>query len=241
MEDNRDRRLYLLQRLPDIPRWVELRSLLRRPETVLLGVREEPLAAVVASRRFCLAAVVGRPAGAALHEAVALVGEELEVLAPPEDAAFVDSLLPGWKRQDGVLHTLPPWHALPESEHDVRFAPAEEVSRLPDLPERLQSEVLLAWGPVAVTWLKGRPVSFCYAASETETLWADSNDTRPGYRRRGAAAAAAAALIRRMRRRGKEPVWGAFVSNPASLGLAARLGFRPADRITAWTRPASRT
>ena len=39
-------------------------------------------------------------------------------------------------------------------------------------------------------------------------------------------------MIRHMRdTTGKEPVWGALLSNVASIGLAARLGFVPVDRF----------
>jgi RimJ/RimL family protein N-acetyltransferase len=38
-------------------------------------------------------------------------------------------------------------------------------------------------------------------------------------------------MVAEMRRRGKEPVWAAEETNPASLRLAAKLGFVPADEL----------
>ena len=73
-------------------------------------------------------------------------------------------------------------------------------------------------------------VSFCYAAAETEGLWDVSIDTLEGYRRQGHAAACAVYMVRHVRdTTGKEPVWGALISNAASMGLAARLGFVVVD------------
>jgi hypothetical protein len=41
--------------------------------------------------------------------------------------------------------------------------------------------------------------------------------------------------IREMALLGKRPVWGAVRSNVASLGLAARLGFRGVDTLLVFT------
>jgi RimJ/RimL family protein N-acetyltransferase len=80
-------------------------------------------------------------------------------------------------------------------------------------------------------------VTFCYTASETETLWDASIDTLEPYRRRGLARECARFLIHHMTVHGKAPVWGSFESNEASLGLARTLGFRPAGRLVVFFRP----
>jgi predicted GNAT family acetyltransferase len=79
--------------------------------------------------------------------------------------------------------------------------------------------------------VRDAPVSFCYVAAETESLWDVSIDTLAGHRRRGYAALCAAYLIEHMCEKGKRPVWGAVESNAPSLGLAAKLGFVPVDRV----------
>jgi GNAT superfamily N-acetyltransferase len=80
------------------------------------------------------------------------------------------------------------------------------------------------------------PVAFCYPVFETETLWDVSVDTLEAWRRRGLARACVEFLIDHMRRHGKEPVWGALVSNTASLALAASLGFGPVDRLAVFSK-----
>ena len=75
-------------------------------------------------------------------------------------------------------------------------------------------------------------MSFCYAASETETLWDVSIDTLEPWRGRGLARACCELLISHMARHGKSPVWGAVEGNFASMKMAERLGFRPVDTLT---------
>ena len=75
------------------------------------------------------------------------------------------------------------------------------------------------------------PVSFCYAAFETEAFWDISIETLEPHRRRGLTAASALFLIHHMSVKGEAPVWGAADSNLPSLRLAAKLGFEPVDRI----------
>jgi len=111
-----------------------------------------------------------------------------------------------------------------------------------DLPEGLRSElkVALSRGTPAVAALAdGRPVSFCYAADETEGLWDISIDTLEPYKRQGYAARCVSYMVDEMRRRGKEPVWAAEVTNLPSMRLAAKLGFIPVDGLLLF-RPSAR-
>ena len=104
---------------------------------------------------------------------------------------------------------------------------------LSGLPSALRAEVGAALARVQPLFVArvppgdaGRIVAVCSAAWETETLWDVSVETVPDHRRRGLAAACFIALARWMlAERGKRPVWGAHESNPASLALAASLGF----------------
>jgi predicted GNAT family acetyltransferase len=100
----------------------------------------------------------------------------------------------------------------------------------PALLQELQRAALI--GKLAATFVEGKPVSFCDAATETETLWDIGIETLEPYRGRGYAALCVAYVIDQMGRRGKRPVWGAEESNSASMNLAAKLGFRAVDRLT---------
>ena len=107
-------------------------------------------------------------------------------------------------------------------------------------PDASRREYELDWvsrRPMAVALADGRPVSVCYAAFTTETLWDVSVETAEPYRRRGLAAACFRALAAHMGERGKLPTWGAMLDNPASLGLAAKLGFVRAATLDGWHRP----
>ena len=127
--------------------------------------------------------------------------------------------------------------------------PGAEVRLLPDghraagldldhLPEPSRREYALDWvarRPMAVAIADDRPLCFCYAAFTTESLWDVSIETLAPYRRRGLAAACFLALAAHMAAAGKTPAWGAMDDNPASLGLAARLGFVRDARLDGWS------
>ena len=129
-------------------------------------------------------------------------------------------------------------------EGEVRpFRASDLATVADDLPEELRSEleVALARGAPAVAALTdGRPVSFCYAADETEGLWDISIDTLEPYRRQGYAARCVSYMVDEMQRRGKEPVWAAEDTNLPSMRLAAKLGFVPVDGLLLF-RPSTRT
>jgi RimJ/RimL family protein N-acetyltransferase len=179
------------------------------------------------------------PARGAVAEAAARNGDRGEVVALPENAFLVAGALPGWEAKPAVLHLLGDEERLPETPAGVvrLLSDVEELGGLPpgEVEKELFAELSHALGrgaPVAATFVGGQPGSFCYAAAETEGLWDVSIDTLEGHRRKGHAASCAAYMIRHMRRvSGKEPVWDALEGNAASMGLAARLGFVPVDRL----------
>lgn len=88
---------------------------------------------------------------------------------------------------------------------------------------------------MAVAIVDSLPVAFCYAAFTTDRLWDVSIETLKAYRRRGLAAACVLALSRHMYDRDLIPAWGAMDNNPASIGLAAKLGFVLESEIDAWS------
>jgi hypothetical protein len=176
----------LAQRLPDLPRWVEVRDLLLSGDGELLGLAEEPeLSLVVRDPDTASAFVVGRPGAAALHAAVERNAGGGEVIAPPERAAHVAALLPGWARSRVILHLLPDHDRLPPAPAgEVDFLHPTTLARL-EIPDDLRQE--LACGaessPIAATFVTGRPVSFCYAGAVTESLWDVAIDTLAEHRR----------------------------------------------------------
>ncbi len=219
----------LLSRLPDVARWVEARSMLLSKACTVANFTADPLFAVIHYHRSPTTVAVGRlPSDPANPE----IPGNHEILVQLGDYHSWQHVLEGRPSELAILYQLPGDRDLPPITHEVRLVNAAQLATDSQLPRQLREELPASWSPVATTWLDDRPVSFCYAASETESLWDVSIDTLPEYRRRGAAASCCARLIDWMRiNREKEPVWGALESNVASQALARRLGFRPVDQI----------
>lgn len=222
--------------LPDVPRYVETRWMLLESRCEVLGLEEGPdlLSFVARGGEDALIGVVGRPEAGAIAEAAARSGDDVELLAMPENASRVAEALPGWSTEPVVAHLLrDDGERLAGTQPgDIRLLSDPEDLR--GLPRELReefSDALLRGAPFVAAFVGEWPVSFCYAASETEGLWDVSIDTLKEYRRQGYAAACVTHLIRLMREsHRKEPVWHALESNSASIGLAAALGFAPVDR-----------
>jgi GNAT superfamily N-acetyltransferase len=243
-----------LRYLPDEPRWVDTRGmLLCWPVTVIEGEGgPDPSAGggfAVVPELEAVGAVVGRPGDDAVVRAAGLLAARrreapAELLAQPEDAEAVAHILPGWGRDGATLHTLGGVGEPPALRPDAEIALLEpsERRRLPPagVPAPVYREIEPTWRrgrPVAVAFVDGRPAAFCLGILETESLWDVSIETLEPYRRGGLAAACFEALRRHYRSLGKEPVWGAHHSNPASLRLACRLGFLPAARLEIFVQP----
>lgn len=226
--------------LPDVPCFLETRDMLLGGYAEVFGFEEgdEGPSFVAHDGEEGLVCVVGYPRLSAISEAVARDGDAGAVIAMPENVSLLAQALPGREAQPAALHQLGENERLPEVPEGGVVRLLSGMGELRGLPPGLRTELRAelerAFGrgaPVAATFDGGLPVSFCYAAAQTEGLWDVSIDTLDGYRRRGYAAWCAAYMIRHMRERGKEPVWGALESNAASMGLAARLGFVPVDRF----------
>ncbi len=230
----------LVEALPDLPRWVEARGMLLSGEGFVAGGRPSPRGCLVASPELRLIVAVRRPPRRAVDEAAALAGTGWVLLAAPEEAPYLTPALPGWTAEEAVLHTLPdPRRRFRQPPGvDLRVLDNPAPLLLGEIPPTLHRELLQALRrtEVIAAFVDGAPVAFCYAGSVTERWWDVSIDTLEPYRRRGLARACVVAGIRRMRRLGKEPVWGALASNEPSLRLAAKLGFRPVDRLIVFQR-----
>jgi hypothetical protein len=224
----------LARLLPDLPRWVEVRSMLLSGQGFALGVAVGPTPVFVALEPDGLGIVVGHPPHDVIRTAA---GRVREVLAAPEDAEWVGSALPHWRREPATIHTLDSDARLPTVPAGiVREIQSGQLEAVPDraLREELLSES--AEGTRIVAAYAGEiPVAFCYAGSVTERWWDIAIDTLEPYRRMGYAALCVSFRIREMALLGKRPVWGAVRSNVASLGLAARLGFRGVDTLLVFT------
>lgn len=233
----------LARALPDVPRWVEARSALLSGRAEVLGLSGNRRNFVVRSLREPLVMVVGRPEAPFIAEAAARE-PDATVLAPEEFSDHVAGALPGWQAVGATIYGWPLGVPLPAGDpgRDVRpLRPrAEDLGHVPD---GLRDQLLRAsdWATmIMAVHAGGGPVSFCYDAATTETLWDVSIDTLEPYRGRGFARRVCQAMIAAMGTRGKLPVWGAADDNEPSRRLAARLGFVPADRVVIFERAAAR-
>jgi GNAT superfamily N-acetyltransferase len=250
----------LLAALPDEPRWVEVRGMLRVPWSSVVAAAIHPPAFVVRVLGEALSAVgvVGLPPREAIVGGLAGATPMTPIIAQLDNASHVERCLSSdaegrWAGERAIVHRLrgdsplapaaPPMSAA--SAHDPS-AHAERVSvrllrgedALSHLPEGLRHEMTYArrLGPVGVALMDGVPASFCYAVWETETLWDVSVDTLEAFRGRALAERTVRFMVEHHRGRGLEPVWGALVSNGPSLRLAARLGFEPVDAVMVFSR-----
>jgi len=206
----------------------------------LFGVDETgTLSFAVGSPEMELISVVGFPTRRAILEAMAANTNESEILATPENSKHVAEALPDWTVSLATLHMLEGKPRLPAtSANVVRLLTLAEIEAMKNLPPDLKEELTTAcrYSPVAATIVEGAPVSFCYAGSQTESLWDISIDTLAEYRNKGYAAACVVYMIELMSQQKKQPVWGAYETNEASLRLAAKLGFVAVDTITVLQR-----
>ena len=205
--------------LPDVPRWVEAHGIAADPD----GWRERLGGGFVLGHDAARLMVVAGDVEAT--EVARLAERPHAILVEREDLALALRGA-GRRLERAILHTLPDPGALPDYEGAT---PLGEV----ELPKQLADE--LAWakrrGTVWSAWVDGEPVSFAYAPWRSPAWFDVSVDTLPGARQLGLATVVAAAMIRDERAHGREPVWGADEANVASLRLAKRLGFEPADEI----------
>jgi GNAT superfamily N-acetyltransferase len=230
--------------LPDTARWVEVRSMLLHGQARIIGpLGTSPPTFVALHRDGDQASVVGRASHAAILDAAGLVGE---ILAATDDTPWVTCALPDWKVHTATLLVRAADSPLPQfGDSEVRFLTSAEMAGLADgsqplIPETLRDELRSAHAdgtPIAVSFEGEHPASFCYAGSITESLWDVSIDTLEPYRRRGHASKVVRFLVEQYAAQGKQPVWGALVSNRASLALAERLGFVPVDALSVLCAP----
>ena len=256
----------LAARLPDEPRWLEVRGMLLSGGAAITGGDsvETGFVARLLHDAFSAVAVVGAPPAEAIVAATEGVTPMTPLLAQTDNARHVGSALaqchgPAWAGERAILHRLsledetnrpdgtaarpaprvgkaPPSAAPHASDFEVRLL--EQADSLDHLPPGLRYEMTHARNiaPVAAVFARGAAVSFCYPCWRTEALWDISIDTLEEHRGQALGQRAARFMIERMRQEGREPVWGALESNTASLRLARKLGFVPVDAIAWFSR-----
>jgi RimJ/RimL family protein N-acetyltransferase len=230
----------LMALLPDRPRWVQGRSLLLGGRGRVAIHERARDACVVVADDSSLGVIVGCPSPEALATALAGWRGVRSWLWPdvgPDTPAAATDALSAYRPRAALLHTLPekPLARLrPDTAADVRWLMSPHTAVLSLVPEDLQRVLAIACErtTVAAAFDGGVPVSFGYAAFETESWWELSVDTVPAARGRGHAEAVARFLIDHFRRLGRAPVWGATPDSVASLAAARRLGFVVVDRLT---------
>lgn len=223
--------------LPDLPRWVETRSLLRTGRA-LLGLGADGEGAVVVDPRFPSGSIVGRPDPAVLRQSLARVPGDFSLIVQLDALDAARAALADWTVAFAIVHS--PGRRFQEGRElepgVVLSAPPQErwLSQLPWEIRRYAADA----EAVAVSLAKESVVAVCAAGDVTETLWDVGVDTLPGHRRRGHAAACFRALAAHMASLGRQPVWAAEEDNVASLRLAAKLGFQVVDRLALMSPPA---
>jgi len=221
------------QLLPDLPRWVEVRDLILSEDCEIFDLQEQgELSFIVLENNGKMVFVIGQPSIHGLQTVIRDIGKGGMLIASQEQAIWLTSALQGWNRGRIILHTLPHPQHLPVVNNLVDFLDADTLDQLPIASELLDELKNAAQhSKIAATWVDQQPVSFCYAASETET-WLDiAVDTLQEHRRNGYAALCVAHMIRYMYTMGKQPVWQAVADNPPSWRLAQKVGFEPIDEL----------
>ncbi|HET9480469.1 MAG TPA: GNAT family N-acetyltransferase [Candidatus Polarisedimenticolia bacterium] len=247
----------LLRLLPDGPIHVEARALLLSGRCRVEAAPDPARGFVVGALDAPLVCVAGMPPAGAIRRAVQRARAVSAAGAPPPAlpvdvicgiaaADHLAGVLPGWVCEKAVIHALPGAagagrrHRPDVRGAQVRLLAQDEAGLLSHLPGPLCAEMAreIRARPIAAAFAGGRAAACCAASWLTESLGDVSIETLEEHRGRGLATACADLMIDTMRRSGREPVWGAFVSNTASLRLAAKLGFEPVGELAVF-RPAS--
>lgn len=234
-----------------MPRWIEARGALRERRVWLVGGPTNTGAQPPPDWRRVidgsdpgwalieldqpLAILLGRPSAAAVS-AIESLSEQYELLAPPDYAHLWSPLLPRWQAEPARLHTLRPhaeqlWPApsgelRPLTASDLKQATGLSDDVAAELPEVLQRQL-----PNLARMEAGRLSCVAYCVACTERWWDISVDTPERFRGQGYAGETVSELIRRQWATGRRPVWGALVSNRASLRVAEKLGFTSVDEL----------
>ncbi len=222
-----DLREALLARVPDEPHHIDTRGLLLE-DSELFGDAE---GCVAVGLRGWLLAAIGRPGATALEAAIASVRPDAELVATGP-AVEVTQAYFGQPGERAFVHEVGA-AGLDRSQERADAVLLDARTLLDGLSREVVREIedLRGREPIGAVLVDGQLASVCYPVLATERYWDVSVETVERFRRSGLAAAAFLRVEREMRGRGLEPVWGAYEGNPASLALAAKLGFEQAGEI----------
>jgi RimJ/RimL family protein N-acetyltransferase len=206
--------------LPDEPRWLELRAMLREPDAIVHGDLAARRCVVVTP---WLMGALGQP-DVALLRRLDREHPRLDLLAQPDCDAWIRDALP-WRIVERAELSLAPERLAPVPCPTHARLGWLEGEALSHLGRTLEGELVAAQRSrrIAAAWVRDRPVAFCFAPWETEGHYDLSIDTLAEHRRRGIATALAAFYLGE--RPDKRAVWGAIEGNNASQRVADKLGF----------------
>lgn len=236
---------FVLKALPDNALWVEARSMLIGKRGMVLDFKIEPeISGATFQQDTGLGVLIGKPASDLIFQLSELSDE---IICPMENRTYIAKALPNWSCELASLKqlsisTLKSLSSTTESNPSILKIDRLEAKQLSSvkkisysLREELELE-LKAGTDIFSVFVSNEPVSFCFAAAKTKTLWDISIDTLQQYRRLGYAEACVRFAITAMAKQGLNPVWGVVDSNTASQKLAKKLGFEEAYRIAVFSK-----
>ncbi len=224
----------LLQLLPDIPRWIYARWMVLSGNGRIYVENKSENSFIIQDPNNGLTCVVGKPGADVIQKSLTSIDMPVRIIGFKNNYRYIENELKEFERSTAYLYTLSeekPKYSYTDA--SVRFMMKNDIQAARHIPDVLRKELVdaLLQSPVAAGLIEDKPVSFCYAAAMTETLWDISIDTLKPYRNKGYAGHTVGFMIEHMMTKGKRPVWGAEESNRASVHLAKKLGFKPVDKL----------
>jgi hypothetical protein len=182
--------------------------------------------------------LAGQPGVDLLRRGLDLCPEAAAIIASSGHAGTVAGVLTDWTCDRIRVHTLGGRRLQRPAAASVAWLRPSEIATI-DAGDRLLRETLMdasRHAPIAAARVDGTPVSFCFASSQTETFWNVSIETPERFRRKRFGSTCAAWLIEHYLASGKQPVWGAAESNPASRRMAESLGLVECGQLALFER-----
>ncbi|GEM_PF-680494 len=240
----------VLDCLPDIPRWIEARSMLLNGRGMVLAFHSDPETGseCSAERRaetkgallqqdIGLGVVIGKPDMDLIFQLSELADE---IICPIENAVHCAKALNGWSKEAATIFLRDDQIPLPQlATSHQRVLRTGELTEIDDLPELLFEELeeeQQAGTKIYCATEDDRPLAFCYPGSLSETYWDISIDTLEAHRREGHATRSVIYAINQMEKQHRKPAWAAVDSNTGSRAMAGSLGFTSIDRLMVFTR-----
>jgi hypothetical protein len=230
--------------VPDLPTWVEARSLALNGRGRIVAQEPARDAWIALALDASVGVVVGHPSPGALARAVAAGRARTTWLWPDADAPRGGDQvqdLPGLHARADIRMTLPAQRLArvrPDEAADVRWLMSAATTDLSmtDADERRAVTEALTVTPVAASFDHGVPVSFCYASHETDAWWRVAALTVQAARRRGHARAVTTFVVDHYRGQSKAPVCLSREDEGPSRALALALGFVTTETVRVFAR-----